>query len=621
MFALENNFISLHIADDCSWLSLYDQRRGTTWQLAADRLAYRRDEGGPPDPLRGGRVTRDGRTLLVTFHLPEGVVQYRWRLEKDHVEVELDARAPAVESLPLPGALAPVGESYELALPLYQGVLVRGQTESWDGRATSGGHGSFGLAMGGLLAERGGLLVAQESLANWVGAYGSDQGGLHFTFEQLRCPVEGWAKHSVRLYPTDATVTAICKRYRTRLLEKGTFVGWEEKIARKPILEQLFGALMVFTGYNHWPGADYPSYVRRLKEHGFRSLLLYPVRMCTYSLDFKMGGDAPVWLSDEGLGEVKSVPGALVAPWAWTFEALDDGTDMSRARFRLDQEGKAQPNWRIDDYIWYVVCTPYQREHIMARLASDLQSMDWIHFDVNASIAPGVCFSDEHALHAGKPMGREAEVKQVQRLLGPETVGNRIVSSEGFVGHFASAYDIGSVKMMPGPSNATKTPVPMTMLVFHDACVHDWWEVHNYNSLPGWPIANTRHDFGLVGSGLPRLKAAIDALYGCPPNVFAFGRQYTWSNFERRETISFTVQLEDPSVQEALREALPVARLHQDIGRCELLDFRFLSEDRSVQATRFADGTEIVANLGEEPREVDGYGSIPGVSWRRSRTS
>ena len=51
----------------------------------------------------------------------------------------------------------------------------------------------------------------------------------------------------------------------------------------------------------------------------------------------------------------------------------------------------------------------------------------------------------------------------------------------------------------------------------------------------------------------------------------------------------------------------------------ELLDFLFLSDDRSVQATRFTDGTEVLANLGEDAHDVDGYGSIPGMSWRRSQ--
>jgi hypothetical protein len=587
--------------------------------LDAASLGYRKETTASPEPLRNGRVTREADALLAAFDLPEGIIEYRWRLAETYVEVELTAKTPALECIALPGAFGPADEAYELALPLYQGVLIRKQADTWESRAASGGHGAFSMAMGGLIAERGALLVVQGSLANWRGVYGADAGRLYFSFEQLRCPVEGWVPHTVRLHLTDPTLTAVCKQYRVHLDAQGAVVTWEEKIARKPIVKELFGALMAFTGYNRLPGLDYAASVRRLKDHGFGSILLYPVRLCHYSLDFKMGGDDPVWLADEEIAEVKSIPGALVAPWGWVFEALDDGSEARKALFRRHRDGSLMPNWKIDDYQWYLVCTPSQREHIRQRFASDMAAMDWIHFDVSATFPPTPCFSGEHALHDHRPMGRQADVHHVQQLLSPDTVGNRIVSSEGFVGHYTPQYDIGTAKIMPGRSIAIKTPVPMTMLVFHDSCVHDWWELQNYNAVGGWPVREALHGFGLVGSGLPRLKAAIDALYGCPPNVFPFGRQYAWSSSRTRKTVSFTVELDDPTVQEALREALPVARLHQQIGRCEMVDFRFMSGDRSVQATRFADGTQVVANLGHEPREIEGHGLVPGQSWRRSR--
>jgi len=41
-----------------------------------------------------------------------------------------------------------------------------------------------------------------------------------------------------------------------------------------------------------------------------------------------------------------------------------------------------------------------------------------------------------------------------------------------------------------------------------------------------------------------------------------------------------------------------VARLHKRIGKLEMVDLEFLSGDRFVQRTTFADGTRIIANLG-----------------------
>jgi hypothetical protein len=167
----------------------------------------------------------------------------------------------------------------------------------------------------------------------------------------------------------------------------------------------------------------------------------------------------------------------------------------------------------------------------------------------------------------------------------------------------------------------------MTMLVFHDSCAHAWWEIHNYNALPGWSdasgaafnsfnVSDLPHGLGSVGAGAPQLKAAMDALAGSAPHVFPFGKQYGWRNFETRESYSFIVRLEDAAVQEALAAALPVARLHRKIGQLEMMEHELLSEDGSVQSTRFADGTRIVANLSGEARDGGAHGKLEGHSWR-----
>jgi hypothetical protein len=155
----------------------------------------------------------------------------------------------------------------------------------------------------------------------------------------------------------------------------------------------------------------------------------------------------------------------------------------------------------------------------------------------------------------------------------------------------------------------------MTMLVFHDSCVQDWWELHNYNA-NAWALKEVAEGLGVVGSGAPRLKAAMDALYGCPPNVFPFGKQYGWSDQAKHETYSYRIHLDDPLVQEALGVALPVSKLHKRIGPCEMTSFEILCQDRCVQATTFSDGTRIVANLSEKDAEAEGCGKVPALSWR-----
>ncbi|HUT56456.1 MAG TPA: hypothetical protein VNA25_01125 [Phycisphaerae bacterium] len=621
MPTLQNDAIGLHVNDDGTGLVLADRRRRCRWRLGAAhrgcRLEGARDEFLP---LAAGSAVRQGRSIVATHPLSQGTARFTWTLAEDHVRVTLQSDAEDVEFIALPGAFFPDGSPHEVAIPVYQGLILRGGGDNWEEFRSHAGHMNFSMAMGAVIQPAGGLLVTHECPANWFAAFGQCEAGPFFRFEQRRCGVDGWAGAEVRLYPTDADLTAVCKRYRARVIERGEFVPWAQKVQAKPIVKELFGALMAFVGYNHSPQTDYVASAKRLRSRGFESVFYYPLRMCHYSLGFKMGGDDPIWLDDATIEALRAVPGAHLAPWGWTVEGLDDGSRAMRDIFILGPRGRPVPNWKIDEFQWYLVCTPYQVEHIRRRFATDMKAMDWIHYDVNAMWAGLNCFNAEHALHDHRPLGRIEDVGWTRRLFSPETVGNRVVSSEGFGDHYAGWYDIGTTKVMPAPGERpASVPVPMTMLVFHDSCIHDWWEVHNYNAHAGFPIAELPHAIGRTGSGEPRLKAAIDALYGCPPNLFPFGRQYSWSDFATRQSYSYQVRLEDDPVQEAIAAALPVTRLHRRIGMCEMLSFELLSDDGLVQATTFSDGTRVVANLWEQTREIDGHGPVPAHSWREAR--
>ncbi|MFH1571093.1 MAG: hypothetical protein ABIL09_24075 [Gemmatimonadota bacterium] len=622
--SLQNSALALTLAADGGEVRLVDRRRDVLWLRQAPRAGYRLYPEGdraaahssygsraPLVPFGAGRAEAAGDAVLVRYPAPGGEVVYRWSLGPDWVEVAVEAAPDGVEFVSLPGPFAPAEGAHRLAVPLYQGLLLRRFPEDLDRTFHPGGHLSMSLGMGGDLGERGGLLTVQETLANWQAWVGAAAGHPWFGLEARHCPVEGWGEghggRRVRLYLTEADVTALCKRYRARLKERGDFVSWEEKRRRKPAVADLFGALMAFVGYNRADDVDYVAGARALRDRGFPRVFYYPVRMCHYSLGFRMGGDPPIWLDHQTLARLKEVDGACLGPWGWVYEGLDTGDEATRALFRRDARGAWIPHWRIDDQQWYRVCTTCQVDYVRDRLAGDMAAMDWIHFDVNACVPGMPCFERGHAGHAGSDLGRRGDLEWTRRLFSPDTVGQRLVSSEGFVAHYAGHYDIGATKMVPAAdlAAAPAVPVPMTLLVFHDSCVHDWWELHNYNAVDGFPLADLPHGWGRAGSGEPRLKACLDALYGCPPNVFPFGRQYGWIDLATRQTYSFTVRLEDPAVQEALDAALAVARLHRRTGPCELIDFRLLSGDGAVQATTFGDGTRVVANLSTAPQTLE----------------
>lgn len=331
--------------------------------------------------------------------LPDGV----------SITLDVDDTHEPLTAVSLPGSFVPETGALQLALPIMQGLLYSGYGIPFERTLPYGGHEAFSMAMLGYLTERAGLLLSIKDYAGWRGVISKRSGdrsvaGQHYAFAEqvaslgtLRYP------RRVRLYPTDAGLTALCKRYRTRVQERGDWKGWDEKIAECPSLERLAAF--------------------------------------------------------------------------WT--------------------------------------------------------------------------------------------------------------------------------------------VPMTMLVYHDSAVHDWWELHNYNNTLYGQFQHASN-LGNKEEGHPREKAAMDALYGCPPNVFAFGRQYYWVGFPERKTDSFTVSLDDTRVKEALAIALPVAQLHRRIGRLEMIAHEFLSADGAVQATTFADGTRVIANFAPEPREVPGHPTMAATSWRTS---
>lgn len=617
MITIANDLISLAIAADASAAVITDRKRGSEWTLERGQLGVRREndaDDAPLEVLPNGIAAPRGDAIVMEFALPEGKIEYTWSLGPDHVRLVLNAEAQGLAAISLPGAFLPASPG-QAVLPVYQGVLSQPHGEHYQATCESGGHTNMSMAMGAMIAETAALLVTEEPLTDWRCTHGRNDSGPYFFFEQRHCPVDGWYEREVRLFPVDRDVTSIAKRYRQRVIERGEFKAWAEKIAEKPMLEKLFGALIAFVGYNRTDEVDYVESARRLKAYGFETVMYYSTRMCHYSLDFKMGGDDPIWLDDDQIAALKSIPDTLLAPWAWIVEALDDGSPAIRDILRWKPDGTTQRHWQIDDFKWYEVCTPYQIAHIKQRLATDMAAMDWLHFDVNAMRPGQVCFNKAHDRHDCQPMGRRRSLEFTRELFSPSTVGNRIVSSEGFVDRYAPYYDIGSTKVYPAWGAAAFIPIPLTMLVLHDSCVHDWWEVHNYNDHPGFR-EDGQHLVGANSCGRPEQKAAMDALYGCPPNLFPFGKQYSWVNRATRETYSYVVTLDDPETQRAIAAAKPVADLHRKIGKCELTRFEFLTDDYAVQATEFSDGTRIIANISNEDREVDQHGLLPANSWR-----
>jgi len=111
-----------------------------------------------------------------------------------------------------------------------------------------------------------------------------------------------------------------------------------------------------------------------------------------------------------------------------------------------------------------------------------------------------------------------------------------------------------------------KYRLPLWELVYHDCVVAQWYWGDYNNKLPA--LWDKRDLFNI--------------LYGTPP-MFMFNNQIWKMNKTR--------------FVESYKNISPVARA---VGYAEMTDHRFLTTDRSVQQTQFANGISVTVNFGDK---------------------
>jgi len=127
-----------------------------------------------------------------------------------------------------------------------------------------------------------------------------------------------------------------------------------------------------------------------------------------------------------------------------------------------------------------------------------------------------------------------------------------------------------------------KYRLPLWELVFHDCVVAQWYWGDYNNKLPA----------------LWDKRDLFNVLYGTPP-MFMFSREF-WEQNKDRFARSY-------------KDTCTVARA---VGYSEMVDHSFLTDDRSVQQTRFANGVVVTVNFGDKPFTLPDGVVIPPVSRR-----
>jgi hypothetical protein len=622
MPTIRDNDIELSIAADASSIAITNRATGARWLLDPDTaLADGSGSGAvtfgpspsgsrvapaaPFDPRASSVETLADRALLVTRRGPAGQLTLRFELTADGCRVTALADRSTVTACALPGAFRPEGvDALPVALPKNQGIWHKGTGAPLNFHFRREGHGGFTMPFFAAVGPADALIAIIEDEHDACIRFGKSPEGRTIA-AALAYPSLGKLRYnrSVLLRFVAPDLTSICASYRRYVKDAGNLVTWEEKVAARPNLEKLFGAMMCFIGYCQDADLDYAASFKRLKSLGFDRAFVYPLAMGNIVEGYAMGGRPPIDIRRHLplLAEL----GYISAGWMWTEDVPADGPDIA-----LNADGKPFGGWQIDEFRWVRGC-PVRQVALSNRIQdARMKGFTGHHFDVTASRDGIECFHPDH------PLDRRDDAAWRRKVLATATRRGLVVSSEGFWGHASPSYDIGSVKIAL-PLHDDWFTVPMTSLVYHDSMIHDWWEVDNYNN----PHHRTQHNrekaYFPLGGGYAPLQAAFDALAGYPPNVMPFGSQYAFIEGQMSKgTELYRYNLDSPEVKAALEIALPLTRLHRRIGKLPLVSHETLSPDGAVQATTFKDGTRVIVNFSSAPRDVPDSAPLAPTSWR-----
>ena len=183
--------------------------------------------------------------------------------------------------------------------------------------------------------------------------------------------------------------------------------------------------------------------------------------------------------------------------------------------------------------------------------------------------------SGEMKLVCGSETGHEAAVPYVHYFEGMLSLGPYRVPDSGRdmgrpwheVPPDVAKYQLGEAYRLP-----------LWELVYHDAVVAHWYWGDYNNKLP---VLWDKRDL-------------FNILYGTAP-MFFFDRKIWEANKER--------------FVRSYRDVCPVARR---VGYAEMTDHRFLTEDKTVQQTRFSNGTVVTVNFGKGAYRGEGLHVAPG---------
>lgn len=583
--SVSNDLISVTLDSTDATLSVTDQRTGQTWRQKAlvrgQIIQSGKSKNGIDMTWRGlpsGGAAHAGRAMDVKTRL-------RLDAERPEFTFELSAKGSLARPLAFPHPFVTEPGTY-LVVPMNEGISypVEDKTINPMRLIAYGGHGIC-MAFWGVTDGKCGYMAIIET---------PDDAAIRIRRVDGRlCAAPEWDPQKGRfgytrrlryVFLDKAGHVAICKRYRSYAQNKGLFKSLKQKRKENPDVDLLVGAVNVWC----WE-KDALAIVREMKSAGIERIL-WSRRQPPEVIEAmnQMGGiltsryDIYQDLMDPEI--VKEKLWGLHPDWpqaGWPDDLM------------IDRNGRWRKGWRVKGkdgkmYPCGVLCDRQALKYARRRIAEELRTHPYhCRFIDTTTASPWrQCYHPDHPMTRSDSRHWKMELlrfvsEQMKLVTGSETGHDAAVP---YVHYFEGMLSLGPYRVPDAGRNMIKIwdevpervakfqvghkyRLPLWELVYHDCVVAQWYWGDYNNKLPA--VWDKRDLFNI--------------LYGTPA-MFMFNRQIWKQNKDR--------------FVQSYRNISAVARA---VGYAEMTDHRFLTADRNVQQTTFANGITITVNFGDKP--------------------
>ena len=575
--AISNTAISVTLNTDDATLSVTDKRTGHTWRQQS---------------LTKGKIIQSAKTgdgIEMTWHHPglDMDIETELLLDKDLPEftLALTSKGELKWSLRFPHPFVTEPGTY-LVVPMNEGISYPVEDKTIRPRRliAYGGHGICMPFWGVTDGQQGYMAIIETPDDASIRIQRTD-GKLCIAPEwDSQKGRFGYTRRLRYVFFDKGGHVAICKRYRSYAQKAGLLKTLEQKRKENPDVDLLIGAVNVWC----WE-KNALAIVREMKSLGIERIL---------------------WSHREQPDVIKSMNemgGILTSRYDIYQDLMDPQVVEQQLRrvhpdwtqagwpkdIMLDKNGNFRKGWRVRGrdgqmYPCGVLCDRQAPKYARQRVPAELKTHPYrCRFIDTTTASPWrECYHSDHPMTRGDSRHWKMELLRVicedmKLVTGSETGHDAAVP---YVHYFEGMLSLGPYRVPEAGRNMRKIwdevpervakfqmghkyRLPLWELVYHDCVVAQWYWGDYNNKLPA--LWDKRDLFNI--------------LYGTPP-MFMFTRQVFNQNKDR--------------FAQSYKNVCPVARA---VGYAEMTDHSFLTDDRNVQQTKFANGTTITVNFGSKP--------------------